>query len=165
MNYKITSKSKKLFGEISIDSSKSISNRIIITRALEKKKLNIKGTSSSSDTKILIKSINNKSKIINLNNAGVPMRFLTAFFSLCGAKKILTGNHVMKKRPIKDLVKSINYIGGNISYIEKFGFPPIYINGGNLVGGNINIDGNISSQFISAILLIAPYSFSCLPRA
>ncbi|MAJ97944.1 MAG: 3-phosphoshikimate 1-carboxyvinyltransferase [Flavobacteriales bacterium TMED288] len=158
MNYKITSKSKKLFGEISIDSSKSISNRIVITRALEKKKLNIKGISSSSDTKILIKSINNKSKIINLNNAGGPMRFLTAFFSLFGAKKILTGNHIMKNRPIKDLVKSINYIGGNISYIEKFGFPPIYINGGNLVGGNINIDGNISSQFISAILLIAPYT-------
>jgi len=157
MNYKISHPTKVVNCEIDLPSSKSISNRLLIIKALCKEKFLIKNLSESDDTILLKNALNSKEKTINVSHAGTSFRFLTSFLSIQkGEKFILNGSDRMKERPIKELVNSLQELGVKIEYLEKEDFPPLKIIGTEIDGGEIEIEGTISSQFISSLLLIAP---------
>ena len=157
MNYKISHPTKVVNCEINLPSSKSISNRLLIIKAFCKVKFLIKNLSESDDTILLKNALNSKEKTINVSHAGTSFRFLTSFLSIQKGKEfILNGSDRMKERPIKELVNSLQELGVKIEYLEKEDFPPLKIIGTEIDGGEIEIDGTISSQFISSLLLIAP---------
>lgn len=157
MNYKVSHPTKIINCEISLPPSKSISNRLLIIKSLCKEKIKIKNLSNSNDTQTLANALISNNKIIDINNAGTSFRFLTSFLSLQKNKEfILTGSNRIKERPIKELVVVLRKMGAKIEYIEREGFAPLKILGTKITGGYIQIDGSISSQFITAILLIAP---------
>ncbi len=158
MSVKITAPNKEIKTFRSLPASKSLSNRGLIIRALCKESFKIKNLSTSDDTSILaasLKDLNNQ--IIDVGAAGTAMRFLTAYLSLVPGERILTGSKRMKQRPIHELVKILRELGANIEYLEKDGYPPLRITGNNLTAKPVNVKGNISSQYISALLMIAPY--------
>lgn len=165
MKYKISknnSQGKRLTGEITLPPSKSISNRLLIIRALCNN-FTINNLSQSDDTKVLedafriaMDTQNLNSNTIDTGHSGTAMRFLTAFLSNKEGEWILTGSEEMKNRPVGTLVNALKQLGANIEYPAKQGFPPLKIKGTQLNGGVLEIEANISSQFISALLLIAP---------
>ncbi len=156
MDLKISHKSKKCIGELKISGSKSETNRLLILRALFSD-FDIKNISNSDDSKILEKALKSKEKIIDIHHAGTAMRFLTAYFSqLEGREVILTGSKRMQERPIKILVDSLISLGADICYEKKNGYPPLRIKGKKIKGGSIKLPAGISSQYVSALLLIAP---------
>jgi len=157
MNYKISHHTKVVKCEIDLPASKSISNRLLIIQALCKQKFVITNLSNSEDTKSLQKALEATATNIDVGAAGTSFRFLTAYLStLVGNRFILTGSNRMKERPIKELVNALLELGVEIKYLEKSGFPPLEIIGTNIKENKVSIDGKISSQFISALLLIAP---------
>jgi len=157
MNYKISHPTKVVNCEIDLPSSKSISNRLLIIQALCKEKFLIKNLSDSDDTKSLKKALYSEENIIDIGHAGTSFRFLTSYLSIQnGQEFILTGSDRMKKRPIKELVSVLQKMGAKIEYLDNEGFPPLKIIGTEIDGVEIEIDGTISSQFISSLLLIAP---------
>lgn len=157
MNYKISHPTKIVNCEINLPSSKSISNRLLIIRALSKDKFVMQNLSESDDTKVLQEALNSKKSIIKTGNAGTSFRFLTAYLSIQDNKEfIVDGSDRIRERPIKELVNTLNKLGANITYLNNDKRPPLRIKGGKIKGGEIEIDGNISSQFITSILLIAP---------
>ncbi|MBI4947373.1 MAG: 3-phosphoshikimate 1-carboxyvinyltransferase [Bacteroidetes bacterium] len=156
MNYRLNKNSNILKGFITLPASKSISNRILIIRALCDSCFPIKNLSESEDTQVLKAILNSGSNILDAGHAGAAMRFLTAFASTVVGQWIITGSERMKQRPIGELVEALRNMGALIEYTEKEGFPPLKITGTKLRGTEIEIDGSISSQFISALLMIAP---------
>ena len=157
MNYKVSHPTKVVECEIDLPTSKSISNRLLIIQSLCEEDFQIKNLSNSDDTIMLKKALTSDTKTIDVGAAGTSLRFLTAYLATKeGREFILTGTARMKERPIKKLVEALQNLGAEIEYVEKEGFPPLRIKGTNLKGGEITIDGTISSQFISALLLIAP---------
>lgn len=157
MNYKVFHPTKFVNCEITLPSSKSISNRLLIIRCLCKENIKIENLSTSDDTQNLTKALMSNEKIIDIDHAGTSFRFLTSFLSLQQNKEfILTGSVRIKQRPIKELVEVLRKMGGKIEYLEQEGFAPLKIIGTKIAGGYIKINGGISSQFITAILLIAP---------
>ena len=156
MNYLIKHKSKIINNTIDLPASKSISNRVLIIQNLCKDSFVISNLSDAEDTKILNKNLNSSKTKLNVKDAGTAMRFLTALLATKNKEFIISGNKEMNKRPIGPLVKALNSLGANICYLKKKNVSPIIIRKSSLKGGVINIDSNISSQFISAILLIAP---------
>jgi len=157
MNYKISHPTKIVKCEIDLPSSKSISNRLLIIKALCKEKFLIENLSNSDDTILLKNGLNSKEKTINVSHAGTSFRFLTSFLSIQKGKEfILNGSDRIKERPIKELVNSLQELGVKIKYLEKKDFAPLKITGTEIDGGKREIDGTISSQFISSLLLIAP---------
>ena len=157
MNYKISHPTKIINCEIDLPSSKSISNRLLIIKALCKDNFKIKNLSDSNDTRTLVQCLDLSKKNIDINDAGTSFRFLTAFLALQKDKEfILSGSERLKERPIKNLVNVLQKMGAQIEYLDKEGVAPLRILGGVIKGGYIQIEGGISSQFISAILLIAP---------
>jgi len=157
MNYRISHPTKVVNCEIDLPSSKSISNRLLIIQALCKESFNIENLSDSDDTRHLQKALLSKENTIDVGPAGTSFRFLTSYLSIQNGKEfILSGSDRMKKRPIKELVKVLRKIGAEITYLDKEGYPPLKIIGTKFEGGKIEINGDVSSQFISSILLIAP---------
>ncbi|MGV8945061.1 MAG: 3-phosphoshikimate 1-carboxyvinyltransferase [Lutibacter sp.] len=153
---KINKINKIVNGNIQITGSKSETNRLLILQQFYPN-LMIENTSNSDDSVLMQKALTSNSNEINIGHAGTAMRFLTAYFSVKeGAEIVLTGSHRMKDRPIKILVEALVSLGANIQYLEKEGFPPLKISGKKLANDFVEIDGNISSQYISALLLIAP---------
>jgi len=161
----INKKDKTLNGRIVLPASKSISNRLLIVRALSGKNFQIEGLSESDDTVLLQKILeksnpeNDLKKImeIDTDNAGTVMRFLTSFLSLQPGTWILTGSDRMKQRPIGALVEALRNLGADIEYLARIGYPPLIIKGSLLQGSETTIECGVSSQFISALLMIAPY--------
>ena len=150
--------SEKITGIIQLVSSKSESNRALIIQAICDEVITIKNLSTSDDTntlKLLLNRYKN-SKVLDAHHAGTTYRFLTAFLSCQVGEWTLTGSDRMKERPIKILVETLRNNGANINYLEKDGYPPLLIKGSNLDLSNIQIDGSISSQYISALLLLGP---------
>ena len=146
----------KSLDENIICGSKSESNRVLILKSIFKN-FSIKNLSSSDDTKILQKSLNSKDFNLNVGHAGTAMRFLTAYLATQESKKFrLSGSKRMNERPIGILVKALNDLGFNINFIENEGFPPIEIIGGKNLNSKVKLKPNVSSQFISALMLIAP---------
>lgn len=157
MNYTISHPTKTVKGEITLPTSKSISNRVLIIQQLCKERFHIHKISKSNDTELLKNILaDNLEKEINIQDAGTAMRFLTAFLSIHNGTFRIGGIEQMNKRPIGILVNTLKELGAEITYLNKEGFPPLEINGGKIQGGEIKIDASISSQFISALLLIAP---------
>ena len=151
--YKSTIKSNK---QIAITGSKSESNRLLLLQALYPS-VNIENLSNSDDSQLMQKALNSSNKIIDIHHAGTAMRFLTAFYSTQANRKVeLTGSKRMKERPIAILVDALKQIGADISYKENEGFPPLIIKGKQLTGNKVTLKANVSSQYISALLLIAP---------
>ena len=157
MKTKIQIEKKNIKGSLSLSGSKSISNRLLILQALSGKMSPLKNLSNSDDTQVLQKALSSNCSTIDVGIAGTVMRFLTAYFAILDSEIVLTGAQRMKERPIKDLVDALRLLGAEITYLEKDGFPPMRINGKNLKGGNLSIKADVSSQFISAILMVAPY--------
>ncbi|WP_280673206.1 MULTISPECIES: 3-phosphoshikimate 1-carboxyvinyltransferase [unclassified Dysgonomonas] len=156
MEYKISAP-EKIVSAIKLPSSKSISNRALILNSLSDSPFPIKNLSDCDDTEVMIAAFNNEdSNLIDIEASGTAMRFLTAFYSRIPGERILTGTKRMKERPINILVNALNGMGARIDYLEMPGFPPIKIKGSALNGGELFLSGSVSSQFISAILLIAP---------
>jgi 3-phosphoshikimate 1-carboxyvinyltransferase len=116
----------------------------------------LQNLSDSDDTKVLAKALDNQGNVIDIGHAGTSMRFLTAYLCTQPGEFFLTGSHRMKQRPIGPLVDALKQIGAHIKYMEKKGYPPLKIQGGPLTGGTIEIDAGISSQFISALMMIGP---------
>jgi len=145
---------------IQLSGSKSISNRFLILNQVFHSNLSFSNISDSEDTQLLQKAfqkIKNKTReIINVHHAGSDMRFLTALLSVTEGEWTLTGSDRMKERPIGELVEALKSLGAEITYLENENFPPLLIQGKKLKGGRIEIDSSVSSQFISALLLIAP---------
>ncbi|MGE0090143.1 MAG: 3-phosphoshikimate 1-carboxyvinyltransferase [Bacteroidales bacterium] len=158
MIYEISVKNSKINGVISLPASKSISNRMLIIQALCPVDFKIRNISTSDDTMVLIDALKNINKeTFDIGAAGTSMRFLTAYFSLLPGKRILTGSARMKQRPVDELVSILQLFGADIHYLEQVKFPPIKIEGKKLKARPVTIRGDISSQFITALLLIAPY--------
>ena len=156
MDFLISHTSKSINADLILPPSKSISNRALIIQALCQSKPTLFNLSQSSDTQCLVQALRTTSKTIDIGDAGTSMRFLTAYLSQQKGSYILTGSERMKERPISHLVDALNSIGADINYLEKDGFPPLAINGKTLEGGKVDISTSVSSQFVSALLLIAP---------
>jgi 3-phosphoshikimate 1-carboxyvinyltransferase len=159
MNLKLHKPTDIIFSKINLPGSKSISNRVLIIKALSGLPFLIQNLSDSDDTKHLKEALENysTSSLINVGHAGTDMRFLTAFLSLKNSGYELTGSERLQQRPVKDLVDVLRILGADILYKNIEGYPPLLIKGHQLNGGNVQINGNVSSQFITALLLVAPY--------
>ena len=156
MSYLINHNNNSFSNSFEISGSKSESNRLLILNSIYGN-LKIDNLSNSDDTVILDKYITNLESHIDVHHAGTAMRFLTALLAIKTNKKfVITGSQRMKERPIKILVQALNKLGANISYFDKKGFPPLIIKGQEIFGGEISLSSNISSQYISALMLIAP---------
>ena len=157
MNYKISHPTKAVDCEINLPSSKSISNRLLIIQALCEDSFKIENLSGSDDTEHLQKALLSKENTIDVGHSGTSFRFLTSYLSIQNKKEfILTGSNRMKERPIRELVKVLRKMDAKIDYLEKEGSSPLKIIGSKLEGGEVEISGDVSSQFITSILLIAP---------
>lgn len=156
MKFTLRAKTKTLKGKIKLPASKSISNRVLIIQALSKSPFKIENLSDADDTVILSKALTRNDKITDIGPAGTAMRFLTAYYASRPGEKVLTGSNRMKQRPISILVDALRQLGAQITYLEKEGFPPLHIEGRRLEGGTVKVSGKVSSQFITALMLIAP---------
>lgn len=147
--------------EISITGSKSETNRLLLLQALYPN-LVLENTSNSDDSEVMMKVLHDfqfptSNFVFDVHHAGTAMRFLTAYFAIQEGKEVvLTGSSRMKERPIQILVEALNQLGAEISYVEKEGFPPIKIRGKKIIKNKVALPANVSSQYISALLLIAP---------
>jgi len=151
-------------GEVKVPGSKSISNRVLLMGALAEGESKFIGILESEDTRYmrealekLGKNFSNEKAELFLGNAGTAMRSLTAALCLKNGEYILRGEPRMHERPIKDLVDALRTLGANIEYLGNEGCPPLKIKASGLSGGVVHIKGNISSQFLSALLIAAPY--------
>ncbi len=156
MNLFLDNRKQHFFNvNIVISGSKSESNRLLILQQIFKN-LSIKNLSNSKDTQVLQAVLSSTKNTFDIGHAGTAMRFLTAYLSLQKGVFTLTGSNRMQNRPIQLLVNTLRDLGADIRYLEKEGFPPIQIKGKDIVKNKVSIAGNISSQYITALLLIAP---------
>ena len=141
---------------VGISGSKSESNRLLILQEFYPN-LSLENISDSDDTNHLTHALSSRDKVVDIGHAGTAMRFLTAYFSvLDGREVVLTGSERMQNRPIRILVDALRSLGADIEYVDKEGYPPLRIKGKKLIKNKVSINGNMSSQYISALLLIAP---------
>lgn len=159
MNSSITLyKTNQISGLVkNLPSSKSISNRAIIIKALAGNSAQLLNLSDANDTRLMLELITSKDQVLDVEDAGTTMRFLTAFKAVMGESCLITGTDRMKQRPIKILVAALRTIGAEIEYSEQEGFPPVKVVGfvGQKATG-VTIQGDVSSQYISALMMISP---------
>lgn len=145
-----------LQAHIQLPASKSISNRALIIHALSGGDIVPRNLSDCDDTAVMIHALRDMPAEIDIKAAGTAMRFMTAYLACTGGTHTLTGTERMKKRPIRILVNALRYLGADIQYLGEEGFPPLLINGKTIEGGHLDMPGNVSSQYISALLMIGP---------
>jgi len=163
MNLYLQPATCNLKSEISITGSKSETNRLLLLQALFPN-ITLENTSNSDDSDVMQKALainsqlpTSDSQLIDIHHAGTAMRFLTAYFAVNeGCEVVLTGSPRMKERPIKVLVEALQQLGAQISYENEEGYPPIRIKGQKISLNKVTIPANVSSQYISALLLVAP---------
>ena len=162
MNLLLQSAISDLKANILITGSKSETNRLLLLQALYPS-ISLKNTSNSDDSEVMLKALQSTKKassdaqIIDIHHAGTAMRFLTAYFSVSpGHEVVLTGSQRMTERPIKVLVEALQQLGAEITYEKEEGYPPIRIKGQKITKSKVSIPANVSSQYISALLLVAP---------
>ncbi|MFT0670474.1 3-phosphoshikimate 1-carboxyvinyltransferase [Bacteroides hominis] len=141
---------------IQLPASKSISNRALIIHALSKGNDVLSNLSDCDDTRVMVKALTEGGEVIDILAAGTAMRFLTAYLSSTPGTHIITGTERMQQRPIQILVNALRELGASIEYTRNEGFPPLRIEGAPLAGNEITLKGNVSSQYISALLMIGP---------
>ncbi|RMG76668.1 MAG: 3-phosphoshikimate 1-carboxyvinyltransferase, partial [Bacteroidetes bacterium] len=158
MVYTISKSDRNITGEIRLDGSKSISNRVLIIRALCEENFRIDAIAQAKDTEILQELLASKEAVLDAGAAGTTFRFMTAWLALQPGSQVLTGTERMKQRPIGILVEALKKLGADIEYLEKEGYPPLKINPPKNLGAEseLTIFAGTSSQYISALLLIAP---------
>lgn len=156
VTYIVSAPGDSLNARVVLPSSKSISNRVLIINALSKSNRGVKNLSDSDDTRVLEKALEFNGNLFDVGHAGTAMRFLTALLASTHGEWIITGSARMKQRPIRILAESLRMLGAEIEYLENEGCPPLRIVGKELKGGIIELDGSVSSQYISALLMIAP---------
>lgn len=154
MRYKLRFPTQ-LNASIQLPASKSISNRALIIRVLAGGEDALLNLAQCDDTRVMVKALNERD-VIDIGAAGTAMRFLTAYLSVTPGTPILTGTQRMQQRPIQILVDALRELGAQIDYVGNEGYPPLQITGRELDGGEITLKGNVSSQYISALLLIGP---------
>ena len=147
---------RQLNANISLPASKSISNRALIIYALSGGSMLPHNLSDCDDTRVIIDAIRYMPEVIDVGPAGTAMRFMTAYMSVMRGTHVLTGTERMKHRPIGVLVDALRKLGADIEYIGEEGYPPLRVTGRTLTGGMLETPSNVSSQFISALLMIAP---------
>ena len=153
----ISIKKSKLrnYQNIQITGSKSESNRLLLLQALYPQ-IQIENLSNSDDSVLMQKALASNETLIDIHHAGTAMRFLTAYFSIQNKREVtITGSSRMKERPLKILVEALKSLGADITYLENEGFPPLKIIGKELTKSKVTLEANVSSQYISALLLIA----------
>jgi|TARA_B100001093_G_scaffold246618_1_gene236101 3-phosphoshikimate 1-carboxyvinyltransferase len=156
MRFLISHPNNEIKKSFNISGSKSESNRLLILKYLLEN-IEIDNISDSDDTVVLEKGLLSNSGKVNIHHAGTAMRFLTAYFSIQENKSyVISGSDRMHDRPIKILVDALNDLGADVKYIDKTGYPPLKINGKKLNVFNVSLDAKISSQYITALILIAP---------
>ena len=152
--YKISKEFHDIHGSVSISGSKSESNRLILLRAYTYY-FKIFNLSDSDDTQLMLSAIESDKKEINIGHAGTAMRFLTSYYSsISENSKVLTGSNRMRQRPISILVDALIDLGCDIEYIEKRGFPPLKINGKNILNNSVTLPADVSSQYISSLMML-----------
>ena len=152
--YKISKEFQDIQGDVSISGSKSESNRLILLRAYTSY-FKIFNLSDSDDTQLMLSAIESDKKEINIGHAGTAMRFLTSYYSsISENSKVLTGSNRMKQRPISILVDALKDLGCDIEYIDKSGFPPLKINGKNILTNSVTLPADVSSQYISSLMML-----------
>ncbi len=152
----ISKDSGTVSGDIRITGSKSESNRLLILQALFPQ-IKITNLSNSDDTQVLQKALSSTEEVIDIHHAGTAMRFLTAYFAPReGRRVVLTGSSRMQERPVEVLVEALGALGADISYLKNEGYPPLRIEGKKFTQQEVSVQANISSQYISALMLIAP---------
>ena len=140
-----------------LPASKSISNRVLILNALSGNKSTIRSLANARDTRLMKELLSSEADVADVMDAGTTMRFLTAYFAISGQNKILTGTARMKERPIGLLVDALRHLGASIQYLEQEGFPPIRLTGfPEQKNKNVELPANVSSQYISALMMMAP---------
>ncbi|MDR1762570.1 MAG: 3-phosphoshikimate 1-carboxyvinyltransferase [Dysgonamonadaceae bacterium] len=147
---------RKINASIQLPASKSISNRALIINTLTDNPQPIANLSDSDDTKAMLNAFQNAGNLIDVGAAGTAMRFLTAYYAIAEGERTISGSQRMKNRPIRALVDALRSLGAEIEYVEKEGFPPLKIQGKRMTGGKTELDGSISSQYLSALMMIAP---------
>ena len=155
IQYRITAP-KTLNATVALPASKSISNRAHIIYALSGGKMLPQNLSDCDDTEVIIDALRDMPEEINIKAAGTAMRFMTAYLAVMRGTHTITGTERMKHRPIAILVDALRMLGSEITYAGEEGFPPLRITGKKLTGGTLEIAGNVSSQYISALLMIGP---------
>ena len=153
--YTITSP-KTLRATINLPASKSISNRALVLRALAHGSSPISNLADCDDTMVIINAFEKGEELVDIKAAGTAMRFLTAFYSTQPGTHTLTGTERTRQRPISIWVDALRLLGAKIDYAEKEGFPPLRITGSQLQSKELTLQGDVSSQYISALLMIAP---------
>ncbi len=142
--------------DIAMTGSKSETNRLLLLQALYPS-ISLLNTSNSDDSEVMQKALSGQDEIVDIHHAGTAMRFLTAFFAVQEKRMLtLTGSPRMKERPVKILVDALKQLGAKIDYLENEGFPPIKISGQKITQNKVTLKADVSSQYISALLLIAP---------
>ena len=155
MSFLVEHPSSKINHSFNISGSKSESNRLLILKYIFKN-IKIENLSNSDDTIVLKNYLESNSNLIDVHHAGTAMRFLTAYLAIQNNNSFqITGSKRMQNRPIKILVDALNILGADINYLDKIGYPPLKINGKMLLGGEISLSSDVSSQYISALMLIA----------
>ena len=155
MQIKVTAPAK-IHTTIQLPSSKSISNRALIINALGHGTHQPENLSDCDDTRVMVRALNDDKETIDIMAAGTAMRFLTAYLSVTPGTRIITGTQRMQQRPIQVLVNALRELGADIEYVANDGFPPLRITGRKFEKDTISLPGNVSSQYISALLMIAP---------
>ncbi len=145
-----------LNGKIRLPASKSISNRMLVINELSGRAIRLDNISDCDDTLVRQRALGHRSKVTDIMAAGTSMRFLTAYFACTPSDTTITGTERMRHRPIHVLVDALNSLGAHIAYVGQEGYPPLYIKGHQLQGGEVSLPGNVSSQYISALLMAAP---------
>lgn len=157
MQYKILSPGS-VNSSIVLPSSKSISNRALAIGALAGSIASITNLSDCDDTEVMQRWLTERPSTVDVGAAGTSMRFSTALLAVGHGEHVITGSERMKNRPIKILVDALRRLGADITYVEKEGYPPLRIVGkGGLSCGSVSLPGNVSSQYISALMMIGPY--------
>jgi len=156
-SYLLSHPTAELNCEIPLESSKSESNRALIIQALGGKGIVLDNLSQARDTQTMIRLLGSNAETLDVLDAGTTMRFLTAFCTVTNRPTVLTGTARMQQRPIKILVDALRELGAEIEYAKNEGFPPINIKGFAQKQREVAVPGNVSSQYISALLMVAPY--------
>lgn len=156
MNLLLQTTYSKLNAKIEVTGSKSETNRLLLLQALFPN-ITLSNTSNSDDSEVMQMALSGNEEVVDIHHAGTAMRFLTAYFAVKeGREVILTGSSRMQERPVKILVEALRQLGADISFLKEEGYPPIKIKGQKITQSKVTMAANVSSQYISALLLVAP---------
>lgn len=147
---------RKLSGRVKLPPSKSVSNRMLIINELAGRTIVLDNVSDCDDTFVMRRALDERTPVTDIMAAGTSMRFLTAYFASTESDTVITGTERMRCRPIGLLVDALRSLGASVTYTEAEGFPPLHVEGRRLEGGEVELPGNVSSQYVSALLMVAP---------